>query len=121
MTCPCLCVAPSGASRELPVATKQFFDALREVGLDPSLDAPGAPGKTVALASHVSLRQRLEVPMARIGVHCSARALNLGVDHRGAGRISGRSIKAKRLAAVVRRAAWLRHLKAMGGKVCKVV
>ena len=93
----------------LPVMLAAFLTAIRELGLDPSVDEEGKKGKTVALASSCRLRRVLGPVLADFGIHMDGSARNLGVQHEAAGPATGGSVPAARVKAVGRR-----HQRLMG-------
>jgi hypothetical protein len=105
----------------LPNATKALVDML-ERGLEMPVSrdkGKGEVGKSIALASHGTLRKAMLHALGRIGVRFVANAPNLGVDVYGVGRKTPRT-RTARMAKVRARAALLKGLKAQGGKVLKV-
>ena len=94
---------------------------LRDLGLEPSLDADGKCGKSVVLVSHAALEKALVPLIENFGLHFDARARNLGIDHHGQGRTREISVQAKRCDGVRLRGLKLQNLKKVGGRVMKVL
>ena len=116
----------TGRLEDVAVDVVQVFDDLlalveEPLDLEVSRGSPGHPGgKTIALASHASLRARIQGPLRQRGVAIEGRARYLGVDHRGAGKQKGSSVRTKRARMLALRAKKLMGLKRSGGQVAKV-
>ena len=99
----------------LPRMLRHLFRLLRDLGLEPSLDADGKCGKSVVLVSHAALEKALVPLIENFGLHFDARARNLGIDHHGQGRALESSVQAKRCEGVRLRGLKLLNLKKVGG------
>lgn len=106
----------------LLAAVGDFIDMLEnELDLAVSRDGHGLPkGSSIALASHCGLATKLRTFLMKFGIQPESGARNLGVDHYGAGRRLGQSVRTKRIAMMRLRARKLHCLKRAGGKVIKV-